>query len=51
MTNSDGLFLLVCDPVLGDGGKLYVPAELVPIYQNLVIPFADIVTPNQMELE
>jgi pyridoxine kinase len=23
----------VCDPVMGDHGKLYVPADLVPIYR------------------
>ncbi len=23
----------VCDPVLGDHGKLYVPAELIPVYR------------------
>lgn len=45
------LFDLVCDPVLGDEGKLYVPEELVPIYRDCVTPVADIITPNQTELE
>lgn len=47
---------LVCDPVLGDYGadgigKLYVPEALVEIYRNEIIPLADIVTPNQFEVE
>lgn len=41
----------VCDPVLGDSGKFYVPPELVLIYREEVIPFADVVTPNQFEVE
>ena len=41
----------VCDPVLGDSGKFYVPPSLVPIYRDEVFPFADIVTPNQFEIE
>ncbi|KAK0174523.1 hypothetical protein PV327_010283 [Microctonus hyperodae] len=41
----------LCDPVMGDDGKLYVPKELVEIYKNKVVPLADILTPNQFELE
>lgn len=41
----------VCDPVLGDNGKLYVPKELVALYRDSVVPLADIVTPNQFECE
>lgn len=41
----------VCDPVMGDDGKLYVTPDLLPIYQNTIIPLADIVTPNQYEAE
>jgi pyridoxine kinase len=47
--NSD--FRYVCDPVFGDDGKLYVPAELVDIYRKEVIPLSNIVTPNQFEVE
>lgn len=43
--------IYVCDPVLGDDGRLYVPAELLPIYQNEIIPLSDICTPNQFEAE
>ena len=41
----------VCDPVLGDEGKVYVPQELVFIYRDEVVPLANIVTPNQFEVE
>jgi len=41
----------VCDPVLGDSGKFYVPQDLVAIYRDEVIPLADVVTPNQFEVE
>ena len=41
----------VCDPVLGDAGKLYVPAELVEAYRTEIVPLASVVTPNQFEAE
>lgn len=40
----------VCDPVMGDNGKMYVRSELLPIYKELVV-IADIITPNQFEVE
>ncbi|CAD5119224.1 DgyrCDS7856 [Dimorphilus gyrociliatus] len=43
--------IYVCDPVLGDQGKLYVPKELVPIYREEIIPEADVLTPNDFEVE
>lgn len=42
---------LVCDPVMGDNGKMYVPQELLPVYRDEIIPLANIVTPNQFEAE
>lgn len=49
---SDSLcFVLVCDPVMGDAGKMYVPETLLPIYRDEIIPLADIATPNQFEVE
>lgn len=42
---------LVCDPVMGDNGKMYVPKELKDIYKNKIVPLADIVVPNQYETE
>lgn len=41
----------VCDPVLGDIGRFYVPEQLVKIYKEEVIPFANVLTPNQFEVE
>ncbi|CAL8089391.1 unnamed protein product [Orchesella dallaii] len=43
--------IYLCDPVLGDNGHFYVPESLIPIYQNEVLPLADITTPNNFELE
>lgn len=40
----------VCDPVLGDNGKLYVPHELVFIYRERILPLATVLTPNVFEL-
>ena len=44
-------FSLVCDPVMGDNGHMYVPKELLDIYRDKLIPLADIITPNQFEVE
>ncbi|QDZ19477.1 pyridoxal kinase [Chloropicon primus] len=41
----------VCDPVLGDHGRIYTKPELVDIYIEKVVPLADILTPNQFELQ
>jgi len=43
--------IYVCDPVMGDNGKMYVPESLLPIYKDSIIPLADIVSLNQFELE
>lgn len=43
--------MYVCDPVMGDDGKLYVPQSQVNIYRDRLIVMADVVTPNQFELE
>lgn len=42
--------IYVCDPVMGDHGKLYVKPDIVPCYQQIV-PLATIMTPNQFEAE
>lgn len=41
----------VCDPVMGDHGHLYVPEDLMVVYRDIITPLADIITPNQFELE
>jgi pyridoxine kinase len=48
---SENRLRFVCDPVLGDKGKFYVPKELVRLYREKVIPLADVLTPNQFEVE
>ncbi|OWR45464.1 pyridoxal kinase [Danaus plexippus plexippus] len=43
--------IYVCDPVMGDNGKMYVPDEVLPVYRDILVPLADILTPNQFEAE
>lgn len=40
----------VLDPVLGDGGRLYVAPEIASMMIDALMPRADIITPNQYEL-
>ena len=40
----------VCDPVMGDNGRLYVSEDMVPAFKQLV-RHADVLTPNQFEAE
>jgi pyridoxine kinase len=48
--SSPGSFFWVLDPVMGDNGRLYVAPEVVPEYKAL-LPYADLVLPNQFEAE
>ena len=36
----------ICDPVLGDNGKFYVPEELVELFRAKILPKAHMITPN-----
>lgn len=45
-----GKFFWVLDPVMGDNGRLYVAEDVVPAYKALV-PYADLILPNQFEAE
>jgi pyridoxine kinase len=47
---SPGRFFWVLDPVMGDNGRLYVADEVVPAYKAL-LPYADLILPNQFEAE
>jgi pyridoxine kinase len=40
-----------CDPVMGDNGKLYVKPELAEVIEKELVPRADLLTPNQFELQ
>jgi len=42
--------LLLCDPVMGDEGKLYVSEDLAAALRQRLLPRADLVTPNRFEL-
>jgi len=39
----------LCDPVFGDGGKIYVDDTIISFYRDSGIPAATIVTPNAFE--
>lgn len=49
----------LCDPVMGDiwpgiegtRGAMYVPQDLLPAYKSHILPLADVICPNQCELE
>ncbi|KAL5244682.1 hypothetical protein ACI65C_012092 [Semiaphis heraclei] len=43
--------IYVCDPVMGDNKKMYVPKEILDVYKNEIIHLTDILTPNEYELE
>jgi len=44
--------LYCCDPVMGDVGRgLYVKPDIPDMFKNELVPLADIVSPNQFELE
>ena len=43
--------LYLCDPVIGDAGGLYVPEATARAMRDVLVPLADIATPNRFELE
>jgi pyridoxine kinase len=44
--------LYCCDPVLGDEGRgIFVRPEIPEVFKHKVLPEADIITPNQFELQ
>jgi pyridoxine kinase len=44
--------LYCCDPVMGDTGRgFYVKPDIPAIFRDRLVPGADIITPNQFELE
>lgn len=49
MKKANPKLVFVCDPVLGDDGRLYMPKEFIPIYRDRMLPMASVLTPNQTE--
>ena len=47
--DSNSSLKYLCDPVLGDDFKLYVPEVFVNIFRDNIISYATIITPNQTE--
>lgn len=43
--------LYCCDPVMGDAGRLYVRPGIPDLFASRAVPQADLLTPNQFELE
>ena len=41
---------VLVDPILGDGGRLYVPGAVADAARALLLPVADMLTPNLFEL-
>lgn len=41
----------VCDPVMGDEGRLYCRPEMPEAFRTDIIPLASVLTPNQFEAE
>ena len=41
--------LFVCDPVMGDNGRIYVDGDIVSFYTNKAMSIADIMLPNAFE--
>lgn len=43
--------LYLCDPVIGDGGRVYVRDGVEEAIRDRLLPLADAITPNHFELE
>ena len=43
--------LWCCDPVIGDEGRVYVRPGVAAFFNAVAVPAADILTPNQFELD
>jgi pyridoxine kinase len=48
---ANGRALYCCDPVMGDAGRLYVRPDIPALIAAQCVPAADLLTPNQFELE
>jgi pyridoxine kinase len=43
--------IYLCDPVIGDGGKVYVADGILDVIRKQLVPAATFIAPNQFELE
>lgn len=43
--------IALCDPVIGDDGRVYVAEGILEVLRNRLVPIASFITPNQFELE
>ncbi|MGY8662256.1 pyridoxal kinase [Bradyrhizobium sp. UFLA05-109] len=43
--------IYLCDPVIGDDGKIYVAEGILDVIRKRLMPSASFITPNQFELE
>jgi pyridoxine kinase len=41
----------LCDPVIGDDGRVYVADGILDVVRHRLLPAASLITPNQFELE
>lgn len=41
----------LCDPVIGDDGRIYVAHGILDVLRHRLLPAASLITPNQFELE
>jgi pyridoxine kinase len=41
----------LCDPVIGDDGRVYVADGILDVLRQRLLPAANLITPNQFELE
>ena len=51
MTEPPKTVCAVCDPVMGDHGRLYVKEDILPVYRDKIVPISSVMTPNQFEAE
>ena len=43
--------IYLCDPVIGDDGRVYVADGILDVLRHRLLPAAHLITPNQFELE
>ncbi|MEK9280202.1 MULTISPECIES: pyridoxal kinase [unclassified Bradyrhizobium] len=48
---SNSKLTYLCDPVIGDDGRIYVAEGILDVLRHRLLPAATLVTPNQFELE